>query len=146
VLCWAFKVVVKLLELWACTRITRTRCNECGWGGNFFMLLYLAIELRKITCFRIRMFRPTREDTGWWIKHSLKRKFVFSTVDQITLNGSDPRRCGEWDIYIRGDEKCMKTFGVNPEVETILIDLGTDVSVILNWPFRKHGRGGSGLN
>ena len=40
----------------------------------------------------------------------------------------------------------MKTFGVNPEVETILIDLGTDVSVILNWPFRKHGRGGSGLN
>ena len=39
----------------------------------------------------------------------------------------------------------MESFGLNPEGETILIDLGTDVSVILIWPFRKQDRG-FGLN
>jgi len=34
----------------------------------------------------------------------------------------------------------LKSFSVNPEGETILIDRGTDVSVILIWPSRKQGR------
>jgi hypothetical protein len=61
------------------------------------------------------------------------------------MEGLNPRRCGEWGIDVREDQKCMRGFNLNPEGESFLIDFGTDVSVILIWPFRKQGRG-FGLN
>jgi hypothetical protein len=56
---------------------------------------------------------------------------------RIKLGGSNPRRSGGRGMHLAENEKYVKNFSLNPEGKTILIDLDTDVSIILIWPFRN---------